>query len=83
MDLFGTHLKDEFYFAELPNKGYSARAYMYASEKGQITKSLRKEGQTLEDHVWIGYVAYSQQRKDILVGWRGTQKPAEWIADGM
>jgi hypothetical protein len=82
-DLFGKHIEDEFYFAELPDKGYCARAYMYASEEGQITKSMRKEGQKLLDHVWIGYVAYSKERRDILVAWRGIQKPAEWIVDGM
>ncbi|GAQ78663.1 hypothetical protein KFL_000170090 [Klebsormidium nitens] len=79
------HLIHESFFAELPGKGYSAEkgAFLIASEKAQITKDLIKErkGQDVEDNVWIGYVAYSAARKDVLVAWRGTQRPAEWISD--
>lgn len=59
--------------------------YMHANEKSDVIRSaVRKTpGQKVTDaSVWIGYVAYSAERHDILVSWRGTQQPHEWLADG-
>jgi hypothetical protein len=64
--------------------GYSAKngEYLLASEDVQLLKALRPKGQKSQDgNVWIGYVAYSEAEKDILVVWRGTQRPFEWVKD--
>ncbi|GAQ81058.1 hypothetical protein KFL_000690360 [Klebsormidium nitens] len=81
-NLFGENLKVPSYFEHLPGEGYEAVAYMYASEKTKVIRAVKADkGQDMQEDVWIGYIAYSKTKRDIVVGWRGTQQPAEWVAD--
>lgn len=83
--MFGGHLRTESFFEQLPGQGYEPVAYMYANEETMIMKNLRdrENGQEIRRDVWIGYIAYSEAKKDIVVAWRGTLQPAEWVADGV
>lgn len=83
-DLLGKNLVSESFFEQLPGQGYAAVAYIYASERSPTIKKLRDKtnGQVIRRDVWLGYIAYSEEKKDIVVAYRGTQQPAEWVADG-
>eukprot|EP00243_Klebsormidium_subtile_P006352 TRINITY_DN268_c0_g2_i1.p1 TRINITY_DN268_c0_g2~~TRINITY_DN268_c0_g2_i1.p1 ORF type:complete len:702 (-),score=204.36 TRINITY_DN268_c0_g2_i1:575-2527(-) len=81
-DLFGDNLEEKSFFQYLRKEEYKAIAYMYASEKSQVFQALKKpKGQDITEDVWIGYIAYSETNQDIVVAWRGTLQPAEWVAD--
>jgi hypothetical protein len=79
-DLFGVNLVEESSFEYLlKDEGYKAEAYIYASETTPTIKMLRDKttGQKIMSDVWIGYIAYREIKRDIVIAWRGTQQPAE------
>ncbi|XP_050205708.1 phospholipase A1-IIgamma-like [Mercurialis annua] len=72
---------------------YKPVKYLYATSSAEVPQSFimnpstSQQGATKESN-WIGYIAVAEDeakkelgRRDIVVAWRGTIQPLEWIED--
>ncbi|KAK8933311.1 Phospholipase A1-II 1 [Platanthera zijinensis] len=71
---------------------YRVTKFLYATSglelpEGIILKSLTKNWK-MQESSWLGYVAVSTEkgtaaagRRDVLIAWRGTVRPLEWVND--
>ncbi|KAF6169614.1 hypothetical protein GIB67_004006 [Kingdonia uniflora] len=73
----------------LSRNGYKVTNYIYAMTHVDFPSWLLKSHCSWsKDSNWMGYVAVSDDdetrrigRRDIVVAWRGTQTPSEWVED--
>ncbi|RWR88766.1 phospholipase A1-Igamma1, chloroplastic-like protein [Cinnamomum micranthum f. kanehirae] len=75
----------------LEKNGYKVSKYIYAMSHVDLPRWLERShllDKWSKDSNWMGYVAVSDDdeskrigRRDIVVAWRGTMSPSEWLED--
>ncbi|KAJ8762057.1 hypothetical protein K2173_006659 [Erythroxylum novogranatense] len=73
----------------LAKYGYEVTSYIHALSRVDVPDWLEKSNETWsKESNWMGYVAVSNDeesqrigRRDIVVVWRGTVAPTEWLLD--